>query len=333
MDFRLQTHLDNVNDSLSRQFALNVTTPEGFELWQEQFRPALADILRIKNRIPEGAPETELLSTVDRGDYIEEKHCLFLDDVPIPMYLLIPKARPPYKAILAFHGHGIGVQQILGNYADEATRQKMTAADENFAQQFAEDGYLVCAIEQQGFGQRVTEQVENIRSCRHLAFQYMMSGKSLAGERVREGMAAINYLLSRNDVESDFLACVGHSGGATTALFLSALDTRLTETVISGYFCDYQHSILGMPHCECNYVPDLLTLADIGDIASLIAPRNLLLINGRNDHIFPYEGFHKPYQTLQTAYHLMASDNNLSAYTHDNGHQFNCAATLNWLNS
>ena len=104
--------------------------------------------------------------------------------------------------MLAFHGHGIGVQQILGNYADEATRQKMLAADENFAQRFAQEGYLVCAIEQQGFGERVTEQVENGRSCRHLAFQYMMSGKTLAGERVREGIAAVNYLLSRDDIEN-----------------------------------------------------------------------------------------------------------------------------------
>ena len=100
-------------------------------------------------------------------------------------------------------------------------------------------------------------------------------------------------------LKTDFLGCAGHSGGATTALFLSALDTRLKNIIISGYFCDYQHSILGMPHCECNYLPDLLTIADIGDVTSLTAPRNLLLINGTNDHIFPYEGFHKPYQALK----------------------------------
>ena len=89
MDFGLQAHLDSQYEAVSRQFALNVTTREGFELWQEEFRPALADVLRIKNRIPDGVPQTELLSKEDRGNYIEEKHRLQLDAVSIPMYLLI----------------------------------------------------------------------------------------------------------------------------------------------------------------------------------------------------------------------------------------------------
>jgi dienelactone hydrolase len=332
--FQLQNHLDKRYRAMAHRFAFDAHTPTELADWQQHFRDELSQLLGIADRPLPIVPSSERLSVSDKGRYYEEKHALMLDDVVIPMYLLIPKAPPPYRIILAFHGHGPGVRLILGNDPDPVTHAANAALDENFAQRFAEDGYMVCAIEQRGFGERVTRQTDPTKfsnSCRHLAFEYILHGMNLLGERVRDGIASLNYVLGRADVVTDFVGCTGHSGGAATALFLSALDTRLTTSVISGYFCSYKHSILGMPHCECNYVPNLLTLGDIGEITALIAPRRLCILNGRQDTIFPLSGVSEPYQVLQRAYSVASMLESCTLVFHDGGHRYNYPVSYAWM--
>lgn len=61
-----------------------------------------------------------------------------------------------FKPILAFHEHYPSVQYILGDYPDAETAREQLAVDNNYAQTLAQAGYLVCAIEQRGFGERKT---------------------------------------------------------------------------------------------------------------------------------------------------------------------------------
>ena len=331
MDFGLQSHLSP--EEPSARFHLDSTMPPSvFMMWQADLRAALRETLGISGRIPSTAPDAQVISSQDMGAYTETKYHLTLGFVNIPLYILTPKTQPPYRPVLAFHGHGMGVRQILGHYPDDKTREEMLAADENYAQRLAEDGFLVCAIEQQGFGERITDVTnDGGNSCHHLATNYAGQGYTLLGERVREGLAVIHYLHTRNDVNLREISCVGHSGGGTTALFLSTLDTRIATTVISGYFCDFHASIYAMPHCACNYVPRLLTLANIGEIAATIAPRRLGFVNGEQDPIFPFAGFHTPYKVVKQAYAITTSPTNLSSETHPGGHQFDYAAARRWL--
>jgi len=329
--FGLQNHLESIYDKTERQFTFDVSDAASARAWQIVFRASLLECLRIDRRLMPEAVRVEFLSTTDKGTYIEDKYRLMNGELPIPMYMLIPKTPPPYRPVIAFHGHGIGVNLILGNYDELPDAQTYTANGENFAQRLAQDGYLVCAIEQQGFGERVTAQVNNGNSCRHLAHHYMMHGRTLLGERVWEGMLAIQYLMGRDDIIANQLACVGFSGGATTALFLSALDERIRKTVIMGYLCSLNQSILGMEHCECNYVPDLLTLGDTGDIAGLIAPRPVQVISGETDPIFPIVGVREQYEVLEKVYRVFGADDRCQLSIHSGGHRPDYDAMKQWL--
>src|SRR5262249_35925503 len=149
------------------------------------------------------------------GDYVEERYALDVGEgVAAPMFILIPKTPPPYKAILAFHGHGPGVQGILGHYPDANTEASELARDENYAQALARQGYLVCALEQRGFGERLTNQFDTAMgsSCAHLSFEYLLEGRTLLGERVWEAMLALTYLQSRSDVVPGVMGATGNSG-------------------------------------------------------------------------------------------------------------------------
>jgi dienelactone hydrolase len=320
----LQAHLDNIYQQTDHQFEFAATHLREAQVWQLKFRKALRDCLKITGRrLPEKFTAQQV-SSIDKGTYTEEKHIIVVDGVATPLYLLVPKSEPPYPALIAFHGHGTGVHHILGNYDDPELADMNRAKDENFAQRFAEDGYLVCAIEQQGFGERVTDQQNDppsANSCRHLAFEYMMHNRTLLGERVWDGMNAISYLLQQLDIIPGYVGCVGFSGGGTTALFLSALDERITHSVIAGYFCALKQSILGVEHCECNYVPDLLTLGEISDIAGLIAPRPLSIISGEFDPIFPIAGVIEQYDLLQDIYQVFDAEQQCGLGIHPHGHR------------
>lgn len=298
-------------------------------------RDRLAQLLGVARR-PNVPVTAEKLQSVDCGSYIEEKYSLDVGDgVEAPMYLLVPKVAPPHTPILAFHGHDPSVQYILGHYPDEDTAVANHNNHNNYAQALAEAGYLVCAVEQRGMGERLTAQTNETvpRSCRHLAFSYMLQGRTLLGERCWDGICAINYLQTRADVRQSVLGCTGHSGGGTTALFLAALAERITAVVVSSYFCSFQASILGMPHCECNYVPGILALGEMGDIAALIAPRPLCFVNGRYDPIFPIEGTIEQFATVKRAYEENGRAAACQLSIHTGEHAYHIPTSQAWFES
>lgn len=83
----------------------------------------------------------------------------------------------------------------------------------------------------------------------------------------------------------------GFSGGAMQSLYLSALDERIHATFLSGYMYGFRDSLLRMNrNCSCNYVPHLMEHFDMGDIASLIAPRRLMIQSCREDRLAGVRG-------------------------------------------
>lgn len=332
--FELQTHLDSLFATTSPRLAFRAHSLAEFTRWQDELRTRLRQLLGLACRDPVPVA-AQTMATVDRGSYVEEKISLVVgEQVQIPLYLLLPKRKPPFRAILAFHGHDPGVQFILGNYPDEETAAINRRDDNNYAQALAEAGYLVCAVEQRGFGERLTRQTGDERfprSCRHLAFTYMLQGRSLLGERCWDGMCAISYLQTRPEIRPDGLGCTGHSGGGTTTLFLAALDPRITVVVVSGYFCSFQASILAMRHCECNYVPGILELAEMGDVAALIAPRPLSIVHGRHDPIFPVPATIEQFETVRRAYALHGRNEACTLAIHPGGHAYHHASSQAWF--
>jgi len=329
--FYLQDHLDKIYSTSPRRFAFTARTLKDYFIWQFAFRSELTRLLGLQNHPP--APlVVQNIHSVDRGTFIEEKLALDVGEgVQTLLYLLVPKQEPPYKPIIVFHGHDPSAQYCLGRYPDVETARINLATDNNYAQALAEAGYLVCVVEQRGMGERLSDQVSLLnRSCRHLAFSYLLHGRTLLGERIWDGMCATTYLLSRTDITGG-LGCTGHSGGGTTAMWLSALDEHIATVVVSGYFNSFRGSILAMEHCECNYVPGILELAEMGDIAALIAPRPFCAVNGKQDDIFPVAFARKQFKIVRQAYELHNASHACQLSIHSGGHVYNNEISRNWF--
>jgi dienelactone hydrolase len=323
--FALQRHLDALYDGCLRR-----SIPGERNSLREAFRNILG--LARRDLPPLSA---EVIHAIERPGHTEEKIRLTAgEDVAIPVYVLVPKARPPFKPVLVFPGHAPGIQYCIGNFPDPETARIHRAADENYAEYLAGCGYLVGAVEQRGLGERRTGPDaggELERSCRELSFAYLMMGRTLMGERCWDGMCAGSYLLSRPDAAPGGLGATGHSGGGATALWLAVLDERIRAAVVSGYFCSFRDSILSIDHCECNYIPGILNLSEMGGLASGIAPRPLCLVHGQQDPIFPYSGTVREFETVRQAYARSGAPDACRLAAHPGGHAYHNELSRAWL--
>src|SRR5207244_12733530 len=138
-------------------------------------------------------------------------------------------------------------------------------------------------------------------------------GGSVAGIRVWDGMRGTDDLGTLRFGEPARVGVMGISGGGMHAFFSACLDRRIKAAVISGYFCDWRESILAINHCICNFVPGILKLGELSDLAGLIAPRALLVESGMRDDIFPIAAVKRTIRKGQRAWRVLGAANNRAA--------------------
>ena len=228
---------------------------------------------------------------------------------------------------------------------DEATRVEeeahILAHNYDYGRQLAEHGFVAFVPEQRGFGERMETWPDMTRfvdgdpmwacSCRAVAFNAMLMGKTAIGLRVWDVMRTIDYIRSRPEDLTDDIGCLGLSGGGTTALFAAALDPRITVAVVSGYLNTFRASIMSIVHCECNYVPRILEYAEMSDIAGLIAPRPLLIEGGLQDDIYPVQATEAAYEKVSEVYRLLGVPERLDKDIFPGPHQFSGRKAFGWL--
>ncbi|MDE2815827.1 MAG: alpha/beta hydrolase, partial [Chloroflexota bacterium] len=217
----------------------------------------------------------------------------------------------------------------------EQIAEHMCRCNHDYGRQLAQQGFLVFAPEQRGFGER--RELEDVAqapgqsSCRQASMNAMLLGRTMVGMRVWDVMRVIDYVRQTGLAKADTLACVGLSGGGTVTTFATAMDPRITTAVISGYFCTWQWSIMAMRHCEDNYIPGIVQHAEMADIGALIAPRPLLIEAGTEDPIFPLPGVHDAYNKLAKVYTMLEESDRLALDVFEGEHQWHGTVAVDWL--
>jgi dienelactone hydrolase len=320
-----------------RTFAIPDTSDRGaWEAWRAAFTVRLTE--RLGGFPPQRTPIrlTAAPPTVHAGYtqiYLEFEST---PGVTVPSWLLIPGNLPqPAPAVIAIHGHGYGMDDVVGINPDGTERTEPQGYHQDFAVALCRRGMVVIAPEMLAFGRRreLRDQAESpdSSSCKSAAWWGIMLGKPLLGRRVWDVMRTIDLLVTLPEVDPQRIGIMGISGGGTVALFAAALDPRLRAAVISGYLNTFRDSILAMDHCPCNYVPGLLQDAEMYDIAALIAPRPLLIEAGKADHIFPLPAVLQAYEHVQSAYAVLGAADRIDKDVFEGGHQISGAKAYDFL--
>ena len=322
LDFSLASYADN-----ERTLAFHASGRAEAEAWQRELRHRLVDLI---GGLPAKPCRLSPMVTerVEFRTYTRET--VYFESRPgstVVGYLLTPKPlRAPAPAVLCLHGHGRGVDDIVGIREDGTMRSRRGGYQKDFALQCVRRGYVVLAIEQIGFGHRRDAAARAARagssSCQPAAGAALLLGQTMIGWRVWDAMRSIDYLATRPEVEADRLAVMGISGGGATSFFTAALDHRVKAAVVSGYFCTFRDSIFSIQHCIDNYIPGILRYAEMYDVAGLIAPRSLFVEAGTKDRIFPVEATRYAVGKAREMYRAMDAEDRLGFEVFEGTHQF-----------
>ena len=309
--------------------------------WRTAFDARLRQLM---GRCPQPVPlDPEVLERVDCGDYIREKVVFDTEKyVSVPAYVLIPKDLKPGErrpGILAAHGHGRGKADICGiTDTPEEFEQRIKPLNYDYACQFVRRGYVVVAPDWRGFGERLSP-AEWARpgrdSCNvnYMACGYL--GYHLLALQVWDGMRTVDYLQSRPEVDPERLGVGGLSFGGTMTTYLAALEPRLKVACISGYLSTIKHDAMGMRgkgnFCGAQYMPGLLTIGDIPEVAGLIAPKPLIVEMGEQDSCFIIEDMKRAYAQVERIYAAASAPDRLAADVHPGAHAWSGAKAFDWF--
>jgi len=300
---------------------------EDFPRWQEKLRARVADLLGMKwfegERV--ALNPRPLWKREHRLGTIEKIVLSSEEAVDFPAYVCIPgNAQPPYTWVICVQGHSTGMHHSISVDREDETVAIAPNGDRDFAIGCMERGLAAICVEQRSFGERreLVRTEPSSSGCHQAAWNAVMLGRTLPGERIFDVDRAIDYLETRDDFDPARLGVLGNSGGGMTALFSAALLPRIRFAIPSCYFCTFNDSILAMNHCACNYVPGLSLVAEMGDIAGLIAPRPLIIVNGDEDTIFPIEAAREEFRHVQKIYAAAGAPENCHHVVCQGGHRF-----------
>jgi len=243
----------------------------------------------------------------------------------VTAYLCLPKkAEPPYACMIAIQGHSSGVHHCIGVERDDETKALKVEGDRDHGIRAMKEGVAALCIEQRSFGERREQKVAvaNRTMCHEASVHALMLGRTLIGERVYDVDRGIDYLATRSDIDMKKLGVMGNSGGGTISVFSAALLPRLCIAVPSCYFCTFRDSIMSLYHCTCNFVPNLYNAADMSDILGTFAPKPVIVVAGKKDHIFPIKATRRAFRDLQRIYDAAGAKSRCHLVVGQEGHRF-----------
>jgi hypothetical protein len=257
----------------------------------------------------------QLVSTEDRGTYTLEKLVLDLNgEEPAPAYFAKPKgATGRLPTVLFNHSHGGGYQ--IGKTEFLEGREYMSKPP--YAEFLTSLGYNALCFDAWIFGER------SGRAELDMFKDMIWHGRVLWGMMVYDSLKAVDYLVTRPDVDIEKLATVGMSMGSSTAQWAGALDPRLKVVIDICCLTDW-HTLVEVGglkgHGIYYYVPDLLNHFTTAQMNALIAPRAHLALAGNLDALTPLAGLEKVDKELKSVYAAAGQPENWQLLRYDSAH-------------
>ena len=296
--------------------AFRAKTKDEFLSWQKELKRKVKELL---GELPAPADlKPELFSREEKEKYIREKWVIQTEkDCYMPLYLLTPKEiSQKSPAILCCHGHGqYGKDPVAGvDFSNSDRSSNILSHNYNYGEQMAERGYVTACPDWRSFGERVgyADAFPGRDKCNVHFIQHLILGEILLGANIFDGMRAIDFLLTKKEVDPERIGCMGLSFGGTMTTYLALLDDRIKAADIICYATTTGHYAINTPNfCGSQLVPYLYKYADVGDVMAAIAPKPLLIESGVSDTCFYLHSARAAHQIVKKAYNAAGVEDNL----------------------
>jgi len=294
---------------------------EALNAWQERARGRLGRLLGLP--MEKAAQDGfRILEEKQSADYTDTTFAFFSEpEVEVLCRLLLPKGVSRVPMVICLQGHAKGMHISFGEPRYPGDAETISGGDRDFARQIIARGQAALGIEQRGFGDRGG--TPDGPACHQPAVQALLLGKTLIGQRVWDISRAMDCVAEHfPTVDMNRVAVMGNSGGGTATIYAAAMDERIAAAMPSCAFCGFEASIGAQLHCICNYIPGIMPEFDMADLAGLIAPRPLVIVNGQDDTIFPLASAREQAEILKNCYY---GDGKMAHVVGGAGHRFYAA--------
>lgn len=210
---------------------------------------------------------------------------------------------------------------------------KCAEAENAIAQSFARMGYVALIFDPPGQGERYLylDPKDRLKSrYSYATFEHAQAGNQqvLVGELVSawfawDGIRALDYLLSRPEVDPNHVGITGNSGGGMETAFLCGLEQRFTMAAPSGWVTTIRRNAeneLTQDTEQC--LPRILAMGlDHSDLWAAFAPKPLV-IQAQQKDFFDVRGSREAFARLQQLYALLGKPENIQLNVGPNYHSY-----------
>lgn len=296
--------------------------------WQNAARAKLKELLRL----PEAAPtpvELHRTESVYHGHYQRLQLHLRVDerrDTPVNLFWRADRVQAPMPVMICLQGTNTGAHLSWGEARLPVDPVKI-AKGSALALQAANRGYLAVTVEQSGFGERSEQKLRKPTPSptTDAGFHALLVGRTLPGEMVQDVQSVIGWLLSAKavpDLQPDRIFCTGYSLGGTISVLTAAVDLRLAGIAVGGCVGFLRDTVLRRGTAAPSIIPDLLAWLEYDALLGLIAPRPCIVLAGRHDHIWPFEGARRVVEAARGVFKALGADAKLAAIEAPGGHTY-----------
>ena len=309
-DAMIERYLQQEAQRLGERFLDGARTRDEWEERKPRLRREYFDMLGLWP-LPEKTPlHATITGTVERGEVVIDKlHFQSRPGLYVTANLYRPKqSEGKLPAILYVCGHsGRG-------------RDGNKTAFQDHGLWFASNGYVCLSLDSLQLGE--------IPGIHHGTYSYgrwwwQARGYTPAGVECWNGVRALDYLVSRPDVDADRLGVTGISGGGAATFWIAAADERVKVAVPVSGMSDLEsyvsHKVINR-HCDCMFLVNTYQW-EWTTIAALIAPRPMLFANSDKDSIFPMDGNRRIIARLRLHYKMYEKPELIDEYISKGGHE------------
>ncbi|MGE5648416.1 MAG: alpha/beta hydrolase family protein [Acidobacteriota bacterium] len=290
-------------------------------------------MMRALGGFPARTPlNARVVGTLERDGYRIEK--IVFESQPkfyVTANLYVPtRGTPPYPAVLFPLGHEEGAKA-------HGTWQQILVT-------LARRGYMALTWDPAGQGERMQFYDPDFEDSKfhastmehtELGIQCLLTGDHIARYTVWDGLRALDYLLSRPEVDAKRVACTGNSGGGTHTAYISALDDRIQVAAPSCYMTSWSRMLatLGPQDAEQVFPNWLRDGLDYPDFVYAFGAKPFLMLSAVRD-FFPIVGARDTFAELKAVYSRLGRGDQAAMVEADDGHGYSAprrAAAYGWL--
>lgn len=288
--------------------------------WQERQEQVRRTLLRIVGPFPDKTPlRAKVVDTIQKKDYRLEK--IIYESQPefyVTACLFVPKGlKEKTAAIIYCSGHtGIAFRDLPYQRAILNLVKK---------------GFIVLAFDPVGQGERLQYYDAETGGSRvggptlehsYPGAQCFLSGSSQARYMIWDGIRAVDYLLTRNEVDPNRIGITGRSGGGTQSAYIAAFDNRIAAAAPECYITSFRRLFqsIGPQDAEQNFYHGIASGIDHADLLEVRAPKPALMITTTRD-FFSIQGAGETAAEVRKIYSAFGKQENFNMVEDDAEHE------------